>query len=44
MALLQAVNQVVLWDKIVLREQKQLIDLSSVNAEYYFFDDAKGLK
>lgn len=41
--LLQALNQVVLWDKIVMREDNQLIDLKSVDPEYYFFDDGRGL-
>jgi len=38
-----ALNQVVLWDKIVMREGKQDIDLKSVDPEYYFFDDGRGL-
>ena len=40
---LQALNQVVLWDKIVMREGNQEIDLKSVDPEYYFFDDGRGL-
>lgn len=43
MLVLQALNQVVLWDKIVMREDAQRIDIPSVDPEYYFFDDSKGL-
>ncbi|XP_031554548.1 signal peptidase complex subunit 3-like [Actinia tenebrosa] len=37
-------NQVVLWDKIILREDKSKIKLNTMNTKYYFFDDGNGLK
>ncbi|XP_067944673.1 signal peptidase complex subunit 3-like isoform X2 [Watersipora subatra] len=40
---LNAVNQVVLWDKIVMRENDQVVDVPSVEPKYYFFDDSRGL-
>jgi len=41
---LQKVNQVVLWDKIIQRGEKAVIDLNSMNTKYYFFDDGNGLR
>ncbi|KAL5460374.1 hypothetical protein EMCRGX_G033820 [Ephydatia muelleri] len=38
------VNQVVLWDKIILRGDSAYLDLSGVKTKYRFFDDGKGLK
>ncbi|KAI0216800.1 Signal peptidase complex subunit 3 [Lamellibrachia satsuma] len=38
------VNQVVLWDKIIQRGEKAVIDLNSMNTKYYFFDDGNGLR
>jgi len=37
------VNQVVLWDKIILRGESPVIDVSSANPKYYFWDDGNGL-
>jgi signal peptidase complex subunit 3 len=38
------VNQVVVWDKIVLRNSGgDLIDLKDVHLKYPFFDDGSGL-
>ncbi|GCB68657.1 hypothetical protein scyTo_0005343 [Scyliorhinus torazame] len=39
-----ALNQVVLWDKIVLRGDKTKLDLKDVKSKYFFFDDGNGLK
>eukprot|EP00795_Rhopilema_esculentum_P000874 gene874-10623_t len=36
------VNQVVLWDKIIQRGDKAVIDLRNMNTKYYFFDDGVG--
>ena len=41
---LQAINQVVLWDKIIQRGDISDLDLSSMNTKYYFWDDGNGLK
>lgn len=38
------VNQVVLWDKIILRGQDANIDLNKMNTKYYFFDDGSDLR
>ncbi|XP_065886337.1 signal peptidase complex subunit 3-like [Dysidea avara] len=38
------VNQVVLWDKIMLRGEKAEIDYKDLSAKYPFFDDGIGLK
>ncbi|XP_039263142.1 signal peptidase complex subunit 3-like [Styela clava] len=38
------VNQVVLWDKIIMRGQNAKIDLKNMHTLYYFFDDGHGLK
>ncbi|XP_018398566.1 PREDICTED: signal peptidase complex subunit 3 [Cyphomyrmex costatus] len=37
-------NQVVLWDKIVLREDNAVLDFKNMNTKYYFWDDGKGLR
>jgi signal peptidase complex subunit 3 len=37
------VNQVVLWDKIILRGESPVIDISSASPKYYFWDDGNGL-
>ena len=37
-------NQVVLWDKIILRGENAKIDVKSINTKYYFWDDGNGLK
>lgn len=39
-----AVNQVVLWDKILLRGENPKLDLKDVKSKYFFFDDGHGLK
>ncbi|XP_033217799.1 signal peptidase complex subunit 3 [Belonocnema kinseyi] len=37
-------NQVVLWDKIILRGDKSALDYKNMNAKYYFWDDGNGLR
>lgn len=37
-------NQVVLWDKILLRGENALLDYKNVNTKYYFWDDGNGLR
>ncbi|CAG0884100.1 unnamed protein product [Darwinula stevensoni] len=37
-------DQVVLWDKIILRGDNASFDLKQMNTKYYFFDDGNGLK
>ncbi|XP_053994086.1 signal peptidase complex subunit 3 [Hylaeus anthracinus] len=37
-------NQIVLWDKIVLREDKAVFDFKNMNTKYYFWDDGNGLR
>uniref|UniRef100_A0A915DQI2 Signal peptidase complex subunit 3 n=1 Tax=Ditylenchus dipsaci TaxID=166011 RepID=A0A915DQI2_9BILA len=37
------VNQVVLWDKIVMRTDRQVIMEESINPKYYFLDDGSNL-
>ena len=41
---LQELNQVVLWDKIILRGENAFLDLTNGNSKYYFFDDGAGLR
>jgi hypothetical protein len=42
--LLQKFNQVVLWDKIILRDDKSKLTYHTMNTKYYFFDNGNGLK
>jgi len=37
-------NQVVLWDKIILRGENSVIDLKSASPKYFFWDDGHGLR
>jgi signal peptidase complex subunit 3 len=37
-------NQVVLWDKIILRGENSVLDFKNMNTKYYFWDDGNGLK
>ncbi|XP_043918457.1 signal peptidase complex subunit 3 [Protopterus annectens] len=37
-------NQVVLWDKIVLRGYSNKLTLRDLKSKYFFFDDGNGLK
>ncbi|XP_011189936.1 signal peptidase complex subunit 3 [Zeugodacus cucurbitae] len=37
-------NQVVLWDKIILRGENSALDFKNMNTKYYFWDDGNGLK
>lgn len=37
-------NQVVLWDKIVLRGDNAVLDFKNMNSKYYFWDDGNGLR
>ncbi|XP_051168875.1 signal peptidase complex subunit 3 [Leptopilina boulardi] len=39
-----AVNQVVLWDKIILRGEETNINMKKMNMKYYFWDDGNGLR
>lgn len=39
-----AVNQVVLWDKIVLRGDNPIVDLKGLRTKYYFFDDGNHMR
>lgn len=36
-------NQVVLWDKILLRGENAVLDFKNMNTKYYFWDDGNGL-
>ncbi|KFR14220.1 Signal peptidase complex subunit 3, partial [Opisthocomus hoazin] len=39
-----ALNQVVLWDKIMLRGDNPRLFLKDMKSKYFFFDDGNGLK
>ncbi|NWQ75099.1 SPCS3 peptidase, partial [Columbina picui] len=39
-----ALNQVVLWDKIMLRGDNPRLFLKDMKTKYFFFDDGNGLK
>uniref|UniRef100_A0AAZ3Q3I9 Signal peptidase complex subunit 3 n=1 Tax=Oncorhynchus tshawytscha TaxID=74940 RepID=A0AAZ3Q3I9_ONCTS len=39
-----ALNQVVLWDKIVLRGESTKLNLRDMKSKYFFFDDGNGLR
>ncbi|NXA24350.1 SPCS3 peptidase, partial [Ibidorhyncha struthersii] len=39
-----ALNQVVLWDKIMLRGDNPRLILKDMKSKYFFFDDGNGLK
>lgn len=38
------INQIVLWDKIIVRGKKASLDLKNMNTKYYFWDDGNGLR
>lgn len=38
------INQVVLWDKIILRGDNAVLDFKSMSTKYYFWDDGNGLR
>ncbi|XP_058810154.1 signal peptidase complex subunit 3 isoform X2 [Phymastichus coffea] len=38
------VNQIILWDKIILRDDHAVLDFKNVNTKYYFWDDGNGLR
>lgn len=40
----QSLNQVVLWDKIVLRGENTKLNLRDMKSKYFFFDDGNGLR
>lgn len=40
----QSLNQVVLWDKIVLRGENTRLNLKDTKSKYFFFDDGNGLR
>jgi len=42
--LLQKINQVVLWDKIIRRGENAALDYKDLKAKYYFYDDGHGLR
>jgi signal peptidase complex subunit 3 len=37
-------NQVVIWDKIIRRNENSLLNFKDIKAKYYFFDDGHGLR
>ncbi|XP_018329949.1 signal peptidase complex subunit 3 [Agrilus planipennis] len=37
-------NQVILWDKIILRGENAVLDFKNMNTKYYFWDDGNGLR
>ncbi|XP_044748063.1 signal peptidase complex subunit 3 [Coccinella septempunctata] len=37
-------NQVVLWDKIILRGENAKLNYKNMNTKYYFWDDGNGLR
>ncbi|KAJ8664361.1 hypothetical protein QAD02_006023 [Eretmocerus hayati] len=39
-----SINQIILWDKIILRGDNAVLDLKNMNTKYYFWDDGNGLK
>ncbi|XP_061687200.1 signal peptidase complex subunit 3 isoform X2 [Syngnathoides biaculeatus] len=39
-----SLNQVVLWDKIVLRGENNKLNLRNTKSKYFFFDDGNGLR
>ncbi|XP_061628598.1 signal peptidase complex subunit 3-like [Phyllopteryx taeniolatus] len=39
-----ALNQVVLWDKMLLRGENNRVNLFDVKSKYFFFDDGDGLR
>ncbi|KAJ8271775.1 hypothetical protein COCON_G00106340 [Conger conger] len=39
-----ALNQVVLWDRIVLRGANTKLSLKDMKSKYFFFDDGNGLR
>lgn len=39
-----SINQVVLWDKIVLRGDNAVLHFKDMNTKYYFWDDGTGLR
>ncbi|KAL4113105.1 hypothetical protein QTP88_016790 [Uroleucon formosanum] len=39
-----ALNQVVLWDKIILRGENSNLRLRNMRTKYYFWDDGNGLR
>lgn len=39
-----AVNQIVLWDKIIKEGDSPMLDLHDVNTKYHFIDNGKGLR
>ncbi|KAA8595398.1 hypothetical protein FQN60_012533 [Etheostoma spectabile] len=39
-----SLNQVVLWDKIILRGENTKLNLRDMKSKYFFFDDGNGLR
>lgn len=37
-------NQVVLWDKIILRGENAILNYKDMHTKYYFWDDGNGLR
>lgn len=40
----QSLNQVVLWDQIVLRGDSTVLNMNNKKSKYFFFDDGNGLR
>ncbi|TWW59406.1 Signal peptidase complex subunit 3 [Takifugu flavidus] len=41
---LSSLNQVVLWDKIILRGESTVLNMRDMKSKYFFFDDGNGLR
>ncbi|XP_031783876.1 signal peptidase complex subunit 3 [Nasonia vitripennis] len=39
-----SINQIILWDKIILRGDNAVLDFKNMNTKYYFWDDGNGLR
>lgn len=39
-----AINQIILWDKIIKRGDDAKLDFKKMSSKYYFWDDGNGLK
>ncbi|TNM85580.1 hypothetical protein fugu_007851 [Takifugu bimaculatus] len=39
-----SLNQVVLWDKIILRGESTVLNMRDMKSKYFFFDDGNGLR
>ncbi|XP_014229334.1 signal peptidase complex subunit 3 [Trichogramma pretiosum] len=41
---MNSLNQIILWDKIIIREDNAMLELKNMNTKYYFWDDGNGLR